>query len=509
MIVVPNSVTSSVNKEGFETMAQIITVISNTNGKKEKNIRHSLKNLCFYPPESTALNPLIDLLLHELDLKETTKSFKLICMNLIAHAPLANTSASVPSLLQKISQRLLDLSKPANYHRQAFLLYRVLFNLSLYLPQNVSILISTVSELFQIDLNTLSKLKKKSIIGSKEVKTPLPDLVHEVFSLLPDLLTIENAVEQIFSDQKVVDGFLAQYQFVSDKDKISAIYLIGQMKSPPEQFLNIDLTNTELLTRINCLEYIAASKDKYTEFINDLLSKTQSSSLRYIQLLLATRHGLSPELLASITKNINTGDIKHSQILPLFIYLTQSPRITMDENVTHQLFKICEKNESTLGFLSFMCITYVSDEIDWMKGFLHQFLLKQNKEVRQSLIRIAIRSWATAIEYDEHIDVIRPLFVETVESFGESLDYTFVEGFLGRIISKGHTDDFVENAQKVIERIPMIETVIYLLLCIRTIKDKVTTEVLASFYETTKNYVINSGPALNTIFEAVFPPVNA
>lgn len=512
MIVVPNSVISYANKEKFETMAQIITVISDTNGKKGNDIRHSLKNLCFYPPESTAINPLIDLLLHDLDLKEPSKYFKLLCMNLIAHSSLANASPSVTSLLTKISTKLLDLSKPKNYHHHAYLLYRVMFNFILNLPHCINILVTTLSALFTFDLKSLKTVKKKSIMGTKEIKTPIPELINEVFDLLPELIYLDNAVEQIFAEQKVIDGFVKQFDNVSERVQQSAIHFLNKIPNVPEGLLAIiNPEKQQLLSRINCIGYVATHQDQFEPLINDLLTKSPNPSMRYLQFLLAEKYGNSPELISSISKNLSSNEISHSQILPLLICLENSPKFDLDEKVFHHLFNICEKERTTLAFISFLCIIYLSDEFDWMKGYACQYLSQCNQEVRKSLIKLAMKSWNSSMKFDDHIPQLRALFMQVVESFGDSLDSSILVGMLDKIIEKGFSSDFISYAKIVIDKIPMTETVVYLLLCAKRIIDQknVDPDVLAEFQASAKNYVIHSGPILNHVYEIVFPDTNS
>ncbi|OHT00133.1 hypothetical protein TRFO_08132 [Tritrichomonas foetus] len=498
MIVITNEFTASGNKEGFESLPQIVNSLS-AGPSNVKKVRHSLKNLCFYPPSATVLNPLIDQFKHQL--KDQTKCFKLLCHHLITHAPLASSSSQTGDFINTLSKTICDMKKPAKSIGD---LYRVFFYFCFYTPSMQPMLIDTISKIITVDLSFLTKKKKKNKLLGSSHKSHVPELILECVQLLVEIPNFETSVRDLFQKEGIVDGFINIYKSFGMEYKRSILTFLSNIKSDsqivqvPPPLLDIINPEDNIIDNISTANYLINHHEKFSTQIISILEKKNVPSTNLLQYRLLLKSGPSQVIYDSIAAQIEP---QECNLLPLLKFLEKSPRGTVSPEVERTLYAACQDNNITLALISFMCVCFISDETDWICNFFVDTMKKLSHTARFSLVLMLTRSWVEALDHPENKTFVRALFEKLIMEFGDCIDQKIYNAFLEKVIQSGCTDDFMEVFRDALEKLPSIESVIYILFGASTLRQHADPSIFAEFLEVAKVYMETAGPAMLSFYE--------
>jgi hypothetical protein len=150
------------SKEGINTLAANLAVLQ-TVPVNTQRVRHTLKNLCFYPPQIPLLKCLFRLFMGEL--RAQTTCFRLLCFHIIRHSNFMSESPPPPGLVEELSSIVTNVKKPPkNQH----LFLRVLFAICAS-PTDFSSLASAVVTILEHDPNAGTDRRRRQSVRAAGV----------------------------------------------------------------------------------------------------------------------------------------------------------------------------------------------------------------------------------------------------------------------------------------------------------------------------------------------------
>lgn len=493
---------NSMKVKGAKPLVKIIKSLSKKRtlpSEKNKKNRHSLKLLCFHPPSASSIPVLIDLFKEEF--KGKTDYFSLLCFHLIAHAPLASSSPQISELVQSIGKTITTFSKKPNKKLLQF--YRVLFHLCFYSPIQYNYLIEITEKVLTLNVDL-----------TKEAMKPYSDLISECLFLLVDLPDFENTATNLMTRPPVVTALLNIYKNSSEtRNKLSILNFLSRMSfdcfrqglSPqnpklkiPVDFFNIIEANDQLLDSAICSNFLVYNYDKFLPHVNALLQKKIVSSSRLIQLRLIETIGPNEKLIESITSQITP---KESFLLPLLRLLERIPRGAINPQLLNTLFQVCQGNNPTIAVLSFMCICFISDEIEWIKKYFVKIMNNFSNTPRCSVANTILKSWIAALDdSDGNKHFIIPLFEILLMKFGNCIDQIVYDQFLQKVNQEKCSDAFLKVFRDCLNNLPPFESVIYILYGASQLRNYAEPDTIDSFMKAAKQYMITGGPGMHSFY---------
>lgn len=491
MIVLTNDNTYKV--KGSKPLNKIIKSLSKKRGlpsEKNKKNRHSLKLLCFHPPSPTSLPILIDLFKEEF--KTKSDYFLLLCYHLVAHAPLASAFPQIPELIQTIGKLITTSTKKPN--KRLFLFFRVLFHLCFYSPTQYNYLIEIIEKILTLNVDV-----------TKEAFKPYADLIIECLFLLVDLPNFENSATDLLSRQNVVNSLLNIFKTTTEtRNKLSILSFLSKISSTCRKikiqpdFFNIIDVNDQLIDSAIPSNFLVFNHDKFLPHLSALLQKSVVSSTRIIQLRLIELEGPNELLLDSVTRQVTP---KESALLPLLRLLEKSPRGAVDPKILSTLFQVCQDKNPTVAVVSFLCICFISDEIEWIKKYFVQIMQKFTYTPRSSVSNMILKSWIAALDDPEgNKNFIIPLFEILLMKFGNCIDQIIYDQLLQKVILAQCADAFLKVFINCLNDLPPFESVVYILYGASQLRDFSNPDTIENFMITAKQYMSTGGPGMRSFY---------
>ena len=493
---------NSMKVKGAKPLTKIIKSLSKKRAlpsEKNKKNRHSLKLLCFHPPSTTSLPILIDLFKEEF--KSKTDYFNLLCYHLISHAPLMKASPQTSEIVQSIGNLITAFSKKPN--KRLFLFYRVLFHLCFFCPDQYNYLVQINEKILTLNVDT-----------SKESLKPYGDLISECLFLLVDLPNFEITATDLLTRPPVVTALLNIYRSTTEtRNKLNILNFLSRVsfesyrldvapQSPklkiPTDFFNILEQKDPILDSAIPSNFLIYNYDKFLPHISALLQKKVVSSTRLIQLRIIETKGPNEILLASITNQITP---KESFLLPLLRLLEKIPRGAIDPNVLSTLFQVCQDKNLTVAVISFMCICFISDEIEWIKKYFEKILSGFSYTPQCSIANMILKSWISALDDSQgNKDFIIPLFKILLMKFGNCINQMIYDQFLQKAIQEKCSNAFLKVFRDCLLNLPSFESVIYILYGASQIRDFAEPDTIESFMNAAKQYMSTGGPGMKNFY---------
>lgn len=493
---------NSMKVKGAKPLTKIIKSLTKKRAlpsEKNKKNRHSLKLLCFHPTSASTLPVLIDLFKEEF--KAKTDYFNLLCFHLISHAPLAGSSPQISELIQSIGKLITTFSKKPN--KKLFQFYRVLFHLCFF---------STIQHDYLLGI--IEKILTLNVDLNKESMKPYSDLIHECLFLLVDLPDFENTATNLMTRPPVVTALLNIYKSTSEtRNKLSILNFLSRISSEcfylglspnnpklkiPIDFFNIIEKNDQLLDSAIPSNFLIYNYDNFLPHISALLQKKIVSSSRIVQLRLIETKGPNEILLDSITRQITP---KESFLLPLLRLLERVPRGAVDPKILSTLFQVCQAKNATVAFISFMCICFISDEIEWIKKYFVKIMNVFSYTPRCSIANMALKSWIAALDDAEgNKHFIIPLFEILLMQHGNCIDQINYEIFLQKVVQERCSDAFLKVFRDCLNNLPPFESVIYILYGASQLRDLAEPDTIESFMKAAKKYMNTGGPGMQNFY---------
>ena len=536
MIVLTNENTTKGNIKGTESLPQISKSLSDSSYNLKK-IRHSLKDLCFHSPSPQILANLIELFKKEL--KTQTDCFILLCHNLITHAPYANTIPQTGDFIITLAKTITESSKKPQKSLDD--IFRVFFSLCFYSPSFHSLLFDTVGKILTMSLDFLNKKKKKSIIGGSH-KSPYPDLITQCLVYLNELPDFDNYAVLLLSREDVVTGLINIFKNFHSESKYIYTFLgrlSKQIKNGkvnfkiPQQILDNIVPDDDFIANPFVCEYMIYNPEKFKSQIISVLEKSSSqseierkiassekkiansnsapeeqedsdktriSSINLMQLRIVEIEDNIPEMiLSSIKSQVESNP---SALLPLMRALQKIPRGQIsDHNLESSLYKRVQSSNLSVAFISFMCLCFVSDEIDWISTFFVDTMSKLTYSARCSISLVSMKSWIYALDHpDSNKFFVIELFEKTLNNFGNCLNQTMFSKFLQKVIDSGCADDFMMIFINSLDKLPSIESVIFIFFGAAMLKKHADQQTFQEFLDVAQGYIANAGPAMLSFY---------
>lgn len=544
MIVLTNENTTSGNTKGIESIPQISKSLSDSSYNLKK-IRHSLKDLCFHPPSAQILANLIELFKKEM--KSQTDCFILLCHNIITHSPYANSIPQTSDFILFLSKIITDFSKKPQ--KSLDQIFRVFFFLCLNSPSHHSLLFDTISKILTMNLDFLNKKKKKSIIIGSSHKSPYPDLISQCLIYLNEMPDFNNNAVLLLSKEDVITGLINIFKNFHEESKYIFTFL-GRLSSQiknkkiqfkiPQLILDNIVPGDDFINDPFVAEYMIYNPDKFKSQIISVLEKpsqkseidmkiasqekkianpngelnqqendqTTISSVNLMQLRIVETEENIPELiLDSIKSQIESNS---SALLPLLFALQKLPRGAIsDPQLVSSLYKRVQTSNLSVAFATFMCLCFVSDEIDWLCTFFIDTMSKLTYSARCSISLVLMKSWICALDHPESNKFfVIEIFEKMIMQFGNCIDQTMFNELLKKVIAADCADDFMNIFINSLDKLPSIESVIYIFFGAATLKKHADKQTFQEFLDVAHGYIDNAGPAMLSFYKITIDKIN-
>ena len=487
MIIISNNNLISDSKNPVDSLPVIIDSLAPTNSTKK--IRHALKNLCYYPPTTQAISPLIELFTKEI--KERSKIFYLVCYNMINHARLAQPSLNH---LATLITKEFDIQKKQPKGLPD--LFRVFFYICFYTQQN-NILLDTIIKLCENATKIYSEEKKKN----KKNKKPSQynQLFLEMIRLFPSLPDFDNSVNYLFQNEKnIINGLIDIYSNQCNTTKLSILQFLGMVKNIPMALIDLIKNDDNVINGSFVMNYIVNNKEIFGDLINKILASDNSKQLSLLQYKMTYMYGTSQDLFNSLVRTVQPSA---SYFFTLLLYLEKSPRVKVPDDLLKMLYSICESSNIQVAVQAFMCICLLTDELDWLEITFINLIEKLTFAEKCSFSSFCLKSWSKSINFAEtNLPFIKRLFSILMYQYGETLNHLDFIDFCNKFV-ENNSDELIQILYNTLEKLPSSETVIYIFFGASIARKFCKPEYFEKFLSLSNEYMQTAGYSMKFIYK--------
>lgn len=458
--------------------------------EKNKKNRNSLKLLCFHSPTPQTCGIILDLFKEEF--KTKTECFPLLCYHLINHISFAVSQPQIHEVMDLLSQNLISVGKKPS--KRLFNFYRIYFYLCSYLPNHHDMLIQIITKIL---ITTVDR--------NKDIFKPVVDLQNQCIQLLVELPNFEQTATDILASPGVIDGIIKIYSTSPDRStKLNLINFLARISSTcknlkvPSGIIDVINPKDPLIETAEIADFLIYNQNRFKSELLDLIGKKMAPSTRLIQYKMVELEGPSESLIESITSQLDTSE---SSLMPLLRLLEKSPRGIVDPGIVEVLYQACQNSSSTVAIIAFICICYISDELEWIIKYFHQTMTKFPYTARSAVVKMLLQSWTVALnDPDGNKTFVLTLFESLLMKYGDCIDQGVFASFLEKVQLANCSDDFLKVFSNTLNKLPATESVIYILFGASMIQDFAEPETVLEFQNAAKEYMVSSGPGLRSFY---------
>jgi hypothetical protein len=328
----------------------------------------------------------------------------------------------------------------------------------------------------------------------------MKDLVFEAVSLLLDLPDFDENIGTLLANESVSKCLFEYFRYLPEEDRDRFFVFLSRLVTLPEALKPLLGVPPEDIwgDKSHLVPVIVKYRDEFPAVMAALLNTTDPGTRALAQVRIldaAPKFDLVYDSVIASMENRN-----FATVIPLFRALIKRSGLSLKESDVLGLYALAEGGNDLLGFYSFCCLSMITDDRVWARGYLIEFMDKLRWITRRNVAQILLRSW---IGKDKLNDVFWVLFRVLVERFPDSVDDVLYVELIRSLVSRGLVDEFLSMTEGIMEGRPHQEAVILLLMGLGHVKGLADGPLWAGVMDRMKRYIDDGGPLLARFCEMV------